>query len=157
MSRPFPRYARQESEQTLREGLEEYYSLNPDLLNPENMSEDAAILFRRHDVTHVIFGCDTSLRGETLVDTWTIFGTTAGLSGYLQYFKYPQVNAIFSEVGLLRTGVEFLRTFPDVVRVAFRAIRLRPKWPWAEYDRFVDTTLDQIRRVHKIRLVRVGA
>jgi hypothetical protein len=156
MSRSPPRYTRQDSEQTLREGLAEYYRLNPNLLNPEDMPAEAAILFRRHDVTHVVFGCDTSLRGETLVDTWTILGTTAGLSGYLQYFKYPQVNAIFADVGALRIAVEFLRGLPDVVRVAFRAVRLSPKWPWAEYDRFVDTTLDQIRRAYKIRLVRVG-
>ena len=144
---------RQDSRQSLREGLEEYRALNPSLLDPEDLPADAAILFRRHDVTHVAFGCDTSLRGETLVDTWTIFGTTAGFSGYLQYFKYPQVNAIFAQVGALRIAVEFVRALPDVVRVAFRAIRLRPKWPWAEYDRLVDTTLDEIRRAYKIRLV----
>src|SRR5678816_927811 len=132
MSRSLPLYARQNSTQTLREALEEYYQLNPNLLDPDKLAAGATILFRRHDVTHVVFGCDTSLRGETLVDTWTIFGTTAGLSGYLQYFKYPQVNAIFAEVGALQIAAELFRALPDIARVIRAALRVKPKWPWAE-------------------------
>src|SRR5262245_48643825 len=126
MSRSPPLYAKQDSDQSLREALEEYYGRNPNLLDPDALSVDAKTLFRPHDVTHVVFGCDTSLRGETLVDTWTIFGTTAGLSGYLQYFKYPQVNAIFADIGALRIAAELFRALPDIIRVVRAALRVKP-------------------------------
>src|SRR5262245_48916591 len=117
MSNSLPLYAKQDSPQSLREALEEYYALNPNLLDPDELSVEARTLFKCHDVTHVIFGCDTSLRGETLVDAWAIFGTTAGLLVYLRYLKYQEVKAIFAEIGVLRIAAEFLRTLPDVIRV----------------------------------------
>lgn len=93
------RYASQASSQTLREGLAEYYEHNPALLGPSQMDPQAARLFRQHDAAHVVFGCDTRLRGETLIDTWTIFGSTIGLRGYLAYLKLPQVNQLFAQAG----------------------------------------------------------
>ena len=48
-----PRYARQDSTQTLQEGLAEYYALNPNLLDPQALSSAAAVLFKRHDATNV--------------------------------------------------------------------------------------------------------
>ena len=68
-----PHYVAQYSPQILREAIAEYYECNPGLLDPGNLPNGVAQLFRQHDAGHVIFGCDTSLRGETLIDTWTIF------------------------------------------------------------------------------------
>jgi hypothetical protein len=148
-----PRYTEQDSPQSLREGITEYYALNPDLLDPSDLPSDAEALFRQHDAGHVVFGCDTSLRGETLIDTWTVLGTTAGVRGYLQYFKYPQVNQIFSEVGYWRIAVQSLRCLPDVIRVLARSRRLSSRWPWADYEQYLDERLGEIRRKFNIRLV----
>ena len=117
------------------------------------MPPDAAELFREHDAGHVVFGCDTTLRGETLIDTWTVLGTTAGLRGYLQYFKYPQVNQIFSDTGYGRIAVETVRVLPDVLRVLVRSRRLSSRWPWPHYDRYLDQSLSDIRRQFNIRVV----
>lgn len=65
------------SEQTLREGYAEYVHANPELLDPDALGK-AGRFFRAHDYGHVLFGCDTSVIHEALMDTWTIFGTTAG-------------------------------------------------------------------------------
>ncbi|MCZ6870928.1 MAG: hypothetical protein O7G84_15605 [Gammaproteobacteria bacterium] len=139
------KYMDPESTLTLREALTEYYELNPSLLRLEDLPDDAAEMFRCHDVGHVVFGCDTSLRGETLIDTWTIFGSTSGLRGYAEYFKYPQVNAIFAEAGFTSIAVEFLRCLPDVIRVAYRGLRLERKWPWKEHESFLEVPLNEIR------------
>lgn len=148
-----PRYTEQSSPQSLREGIGEYYACNPELLDPADLPPDAAELFRQHDAGHVVFGCDTSLRGESLIDTWTVFGTTAGLRGYLRYFRYPQVNQIFSDVGYGRIAVELLRCLPDVVRVLARSRRLAERWPWADYEPHLDRPLADIRRQFKIHVV----
>ncbi|MFP6816187.1 MAG: hypothetical protein VB948_03385 [Pseudomonadales bacterium] len=148
-----PRYVVQDSTQSLRDAIQEYYDCNPGLLEPDDMPDGAAALFRQHDAGHVVFGCDTSLRGETLIDTWTIFASTAGLRGYLEYFKYPQVNQIFAEVGFVRITVEFIRCLPDVVRVIWRSYRLESKWPWPTFDDYMDTALCEIRREFNIAVV----
>lgn len=125
MSASILRYASQASSQTLREGLAEYYEHNPALLDPAQMDPQAARLFRQHDAAHVVFGCDTSLRGEALIDTWTIFGSTIGLRGCLG----------------------------DVVRVIWRSQRLRQKWTWRGYDAQLDQPLAEIRERFGIRIV----
>ncbi len=148
-----PRYTRQDSEQTLREGLAEYRALNPALLDPDEMPDDVAALFRQHDAGHVVFGCDTTLRGETLIDMWTIFGTTAGLRAFLDYLEHPEVNQIFRDSGYFRIAIAFFRTVPDVVRVIVRSRRLRAKWPWQDYAAYLDRPLDELRREHGVAVV----
>ncbi len=147
------KYLEEGSTQSLSEGIAEYYASNPALIDPSNLPADAAELFRQHDAGHVVFACDTSLRGETLIDTWTILATTAGLRGYLEYFKYPQVNQIFAETGYWRIALEFVRCLPDVVRVLMRSRRISARWPWQHYERYLDRPLSDIRREFNIRVV----
>jgi hypothetical protein len=146
-------YLIRDSSQTLREALAEYYARNPGLLDPKGMPNNVAELFRQHDAGHVVFGCDTSLRGETLVDTWTVFGSTAGIRGYVEYFKYPQVNQVFAQVGYFRIALEFLRCLPDVCRVIARCLRLSSKWPWHDYRRYLDDPVRELRHQFNIRVV----
>ena len=147
------KYLEEGSTQSLREGIAEYYAHNSELLDPSRLPGDAAELFRQHDAGHVIFGCDTSLRGETLIDTWTVFATTAGLRGYLEYFKYPQVNQIFAETGYWRIALEFVRCLRDVLRVLVRSRRISAKWPLQHYEHYLDRPLSDIRGEFNIRLV----
>ncbi len=139
--------------QNLREAIAEYYECNPGLLAPDDLPDDVAMLFRQHDAGHVVFGCDTSLRGETLIDTWTVFATTAGLQGYLEYFKHPQVNQIFSETGYWRITLEFLRCLPDVLRVIRGSRKLLSKWPWPDYESYLDHPLCEIRCEFNIAVI----
>lgn len=153
MGTPALRYLGQDSSLSLQEALAEYYAHNPALLRPAALPAEVAELFRQHDAGHVVFGCDTTLRGETLIDTWTVVGTTAGVRGYLEYFKHPQVNQIFADTGIGRIVLESLRCLPDVFRVWVRSRRLSARWPWDGYDRFLDRSLAEIRREFRIRVV----
>lgn len=152
-ARARPRYTSQDSEQTLRDGLAEYRACNPGLLDPGSMAPEAAALFEQHDAAHVLFGCDTTLRGETRIDTWTIFGSSIGLRGYLAYLRLPQVNQVFSEAGRLRILIELLRCSPDVVRVIARSRRMARAWPWREWERHLDRPLRELREEFAIRVV----
>ena len=147
------KYLEEGSTQSLREGIAEYYAHNSALLDPSRLPVEAAELFRQHDAGHVVFGCDTSLRGETLIDTWTILATTAGLRGYLGYFKYPQVNQLFAETGYWRIASESVRCLPDIFRVLVRSRRLSDRWPWQHFERYLDRPLSDIRREFNIRVV----
>lgn len=72
---------------TLREGLEEYYTGHPGLLQPDKMHADAARFFHAHDTCHVLFGLDTTLVDESLADLWTLFGTDVGFRGMPTIFE----------------------------------------------------------------------
>ncbi len=148
-----PQYTRQDSPQTLREGLAEYRACNPRLLDPGDMDAVEAALFRQHDAAHVVFGCDTTVRGETLVDTWTIFASSIGLRGYLAYLGLPQVNQVFSETGYGRIAITMVRCLPEVVRVIWRSRRLSGKWPWREYERHLDRRLRDIRAEFRVQVL----
>ena len=60
------RYQEQNSELTLKEGLEEFYSINPHF---KVLSEPDEIkgLFFQHDITHVVFGLNSKLEEEHLL------------------------------------------------------------------------------------------
>jgi hypothetical protein len=59
-----PCYADKNSTQTLREGLEEYYALNPHVTPPSTQPSEFAKILLAHDVGHVIYGCDTGMYDE---------------------------------------------------------------------------------------------
>ena len=65
---------RQNCSLTLKKGLNEFYSTNPQLNLKFNNSE-ASDLIKQHDAIHVVFGCTTELKDEVLADFWTVFGT----------------------------------------------------------------------------------
>ncbi len=67
------RFMSQASELTLKEGLDELYTSAPEVAA---VSARKGKAFRDHDLTHVIFGCDTSITGEILLNPWILFGTT---------------------------------------------------------------------------------
>ena len=56
-------FLRQDCRATLREGLTELFGHAPDMAE---VSDRKGKSFRDHDLTQVIFGCDTSLEGEIL-------------------------------------------------------------------------------------------
>ena len=153
MSNAAPKYIEQDSPQSLQAAIDEYYTCNDFLLDPQELPAGVTELFRQHDAGHVIFGCDTSLRGETLIDTWTVFGTTAGLRGYLEYFKHPQVNQIFSDVGYWQICVEFSKCLPDVIRVLWRSRKMSSPWPWVHYKQYLDQSLCDLRKQFNIIVI----
>jgi hypothetical protein len=68
------RYQNQDSDVTLAEAVAEYSAANTGrVLRPSDLSEESAELFRSHDMCHVIFGLDTTIANETIVDTRTLF------------------------------------------------------------------------------------
>ena len=59
-------FLNQDCRATLGEGLSELYCHAPDVAE---VSDRKGKSFRDHDLTHVIFGCDTSLEGENLLES----------------------------------------------------------------------------------------
>ena len=73
------KYQARDSQQTLREGLAEYYAAFPTLDRfAENDSRIIAQAFMGHDAVHVITGMDISPESEIILDTWQFWATYPG-------------------------------------------------------------------------------
>ncbi len=138
---------------TLREGLEEYYGTIENLVTEENADAEVAALFHFHDVCHVLFGCDTSPRGEALVDTWSIFGTTVTLRTYQKYLSLQETQSIFASMSFAEM-LHMLGQSTTAMPVAFwRAQHMTHKWPFRDHEQYLDRPLVEIRREFGIDVV----
>ena len=112
---------KQDCDLTLREGLAELYRANPEV---ESVSKAKGKMFTDHDLTHVIFGCDTSLIGEIVLKPWILFGTTINIEEMKTYAADPEVKRLNEEgrelmggqvLGTLKLVFYYLPQFLDLV------------------------------------------
>lgn len=148
-------YQAQNSNQTLIEGLEEYYARNQGRVRrPSDLLPGSAALFRSHDLCHVIFGLDTTLADEAMADVRTLLSCDVSWRRYAGYMTGdPEAKAIFKELGYLRALGITLWVVPRMVRALFEALRMPKRWPWAPPAEFETRALSDLRREHGIRVI----
>ena len=148
------RYRHQTSEQTLAEGLQEYYRANSGRIFPlSSMAPDSAAFFRSHDICHVLFGLTTSAEDEALVDTRIMLGSTVKSRAYLKaYNSVPEVKQVFDNVGFLPLFVATLRAVPRMLRALLTSWRLPKKWPWQPPEDHLSRTLADLRTEYGIQV-----
>lgn len=130
---------------TVREGLEEYYGTIDGLITEDNASKEVADLFRYHDTCHVVFGCDTSPIGETLADTWSIFGSDVSLKTYARYFQLQETQDLFQDIGVWRSVRIFASALPIMPRAYGRTRRMTKRWPFHDHEAYLDRPLAEVR------------
>jgi hypothetical protein len=149
------RYQQQGCALTLADGLEEYYAANVGrVLRPRDLPPESFALFRSHDMCHVIFGLDTTLDDEALVDMRTLFSCDVGLRRYAAYLAQDkQAQALFKEIGYLKSAWVTVLAVPRICRAAIEAWRMKRRWPWVPPESFQSRTLADLRREFGIRIV----
>ena len=149
------RYQQQDCALTLAEGLEEYYAANAGrVVRPRDLPAESFVLFRNHDMCHVIFGLDTTLADEALADTRTLFSCDVGVRRYLAYLAQDkQAQALFKEFGYLRSTWAMVLALPRIWRAAVDAWRMKKRWPWIPPESFQSRTLADLRREFGICVV----
>ena len=60
---------------TLAEGLEEYRAYLQANGKKQLVDAPGSTVIRDHDATHVMFGLDTSIEQESMLDSWVFLGT----------------------------------------------------------------------------------
>ena len=149
---PMLEYKRPSSTITLAEGLREYHASRDNLAMDRGISEAAQAFFRCHDAAHVVFGCSSELADEGVVKIWSFFGTTAGFS-LLATYRLPESQEIYETLGwglVVSTAVRMLRLVPVTL---WRCSRMVRRWPWSQFDRYLDVPLAEIRREYGIQPV----
>jgi hypothetical protein len=140
------RYQNQDSDMTLAKGLAEYYAANAgSVLRPSDLSEVSAELFRSHDMCHVIFGLDTTIADEAMVDGRRLLSRDVGVRNYVRYLMTNrEAKAIFKEVGYLKSIT--ILAIPRVLRATWEAWKIPRKWPWAPPPAFQQRKLSDLRQ-----------
>ncbi|MFI4965886.1 MAG: hypothetical protein ACHP9T_11030 [Caulobacterales bacterium] len=148
-------YRRQDSGQTLAQGLEEYYAANLGrVVRPRDLSPESVALFRSHDICHVIFGLDTTLEDEAVADTRTLFSCDVGFGRYAAYLTQDrQARAIFRETGYAKSAWATVLAIPRICRAAVEAWRMKTRWPWTPPQSFQARSLADLRREFRIRVI----
>jgi len=147
-------FQRQESRQTLAEGIMEYFAANPDLAQARDMSPQARHFFACHDVVHVVFGCGTSLDDEAVVKTASLFGTTAGLA-VLRGYRLHESLQIYRQLRVAAVLLSIAHSVTIVPRTIVRCLGQRARWPWSDHQRFLDTPLHEIRQAFGIKVAHI--
>jgi len=146
-------YEEQESRQSLRDGLEEYYASDSKLLSPGEVSEEVRFRLRAHDAAHVVFGCDTSVRGEVALARWSLLGAVDGISIYLSGLRARETRFLFGDFfRKIRPGNLLVAAY-DGSRALLRSLRMRRRWPSLEWEEYADRPLAEIREEFGIRVV----
>ncbi|MGQ0546452.1 MAG: Coq4 family protein [Betaproteobacteria bacterium] len=146
-------YERQDTRQTLRESIAEYFAANPDLKRGEDLPAAAREFFRCHDAAHVVFGCGRTLDDEAIVKLASIFGTTAGF-GVLRGYRLHGVREVYRDLGAGEVVVTALKSVVLVPRTVLRCLRQRRRWPWDAFDEHLATPLCELREAFGIRVAR---
>jgi hypothetical protein len=149
------RYQQQDSPQTLADGLEEYYTANAGkVARPGDLPSESCALFRSHDMCHVAFGLNTTLADEAMADVRTLLSCDVGVRHYATYLATDkQAQALFKELGYLKSAWVTVLATPRICRAAVEACRMKKRWPWTPPNSFLGRSLADLRREFGIRLV----
>ncbi len=149
-----PRYIDRHSTQTLREGLAEYYALNPHITDPATQPSDFGQILRAHDVGHVIYGCDTGMHDELKILPLFWWTSECTFQSYLKMKDSPAVDVMYEDMtrekGEIWLYGSILRALPKVL------LELIPIWlktrkrqrllPFLKFEPLLDRSLLDIRQ-----------
>ncbi len=146
-------YQRPDAKMTLREGLAEYYRVNPGLSEPDHIeSETSANYFRNHDTTHVVFGTHTGLMDESVNDMLTILGVEISFWDYgMGFFATDESKAISKTFVKMDVFVVLWRTLKLWPTIRRHSKAMTKKWPWNPPAELLDRSLDEIRQEYGIK------
>ena len=150
-------YQEQDCDLSLREGVAEYHAYLQAIGRKAMVDHAASRLILEHDVTHVIFGMDTSLEQEAGLDTWLIFGCEYQWRYLRGYAQLPEIKALYK--ALTKDGGWFLllklywKCLGLKWRIIRRTRRMTHKWPFRFPEEWLDQSVTALRAQHGISIL----
>jgi hypothetical protein len=152
MSRVRHRFEAAQSDQTLADGLAEYFTANPSLKRDDHLlSPEARQFFRSHDVVHVLYGCGTSMPDEAIVKLSSLLGTTGGLP-VLRGYTHHETLDIYTKLPVASTALALLLSPYLITRTVWRCTQQKKRWPWVENGQYFNTPLRELRAQFGIKV-----
>lgn len=136
---------------TLAECIDLHYDLNPQFTRWHKYNSPLAQkIIKAHDITHIIFACDTSLLGELQVQSWSSFGVNKNLFDAPKYLRDKEAASLLNPVGLGNLIWFILTHIHQVFKVWQRSLKLKKRWVYFEEDRYMSTKIGDIRAEYNI-------
>lgn len=140
----------------LNEALHRHCLLNSQFTIWSNyQSEIAKKLVKAHDISHLVFGCDTSLLGEMRVQLWAKFGVQKfGFKESLMYAKDKEAKVLLKNpVGYKAMLLFFIKNIAEVGKVRSQAKQMAEKWIYFEEDHYMQDTVGEVRAKFGIAVI----
>ena len=147
----------QDCEIPLSDGLEEYRAYLR--ANGKKQLTDApgSQVIRDHDATHVIFGLDTSIEQESMLDSWVLSATSWKLKQLLAYNQLPELKQLTKDFrkdpGYLRLILTAVKLIPIKLKIWKRSKQMNKKWPFASPDHLMDQRICDLREEYGIKIL----
>ena len=133
---------------TLKDAMYRHYLLNPQFtVWSDYKSETARKLVKAHDISHLVFGCDTSLLGEMRVQLWAKFAVQKfSLKETLAYAKDKEARVLLKNpVGYLAMFQFFVKHVSEISRVRKHSRQMLKKWVYFNEDAYMTMAVGDIR------------
>jgi hypothetical protein len=139
---------------TLAKALEEHYKINPQFTPWYNCKTVIAKkLIKAHDITHLIFGSDTTFMGETVVQTWAEFGVDINVK-FVYRFKYfvdSTARSLIIPKGMFGFMFSNWREVLSLRKqIKAKSKSMTQKWKYFEEEQYMNKTIDEIRAEYGI-------
>jgi hypothetical protein len=156
--RPRPHYTDKNSTQTLRQGLEEYYAVNSNVTDPRELPADFAKILLAHDVSHVVYGCDTDMYDELKILPLGFWTSDFKFKDFIRTRRDPKIKPaidimyddLIKQHGLLwlYSSVFWVvpQLLPELISMWFKTRGTRKYYPFLNYESWMDTSLLEIRQ-----------
>lgn len=151
-----PHYVNKDSTQTLRQGLAEYYALNPHITPPDTQPSEFAKILLAHDVGHVIYGCDTGMYDELKILPlfWWTSECTFQSFREMRKTNKPVIDVMYDDM-IKDKGVLWLYgaifkvlppLIPELISIWFKTRNREKRVPFLEFEPLLDRSLLDIRQ-----------
>ena len=147
----------QDCDFTLAEGLEVYYDSFPASRSPLKDNASSGNLLRNHDCTHVIFGLDTSIEQEALLDIWVLFGCHFRFASLIAYAKLPQLKGLYRELfddyGIRGILTIYRKNFHRIRAIFKKARNMQKKWALECPEHYLNRSIQDLRQEYGINIL----
>ena len=142
------------STQTLQEGLEEYYALNPHLTPPDTQPLEFAKILLAHDIGHVIYGCDTGMYDELKILPLFWWTSECTFQRFREMRNTPAVEIMYDDM-IKEKGVLWLYgavlkvlppLLPELISIWFKTRQRKNRVPFLQFEPLLDRSLLDIRQ-----------
>ena len=136
---------------TLAQALTIHYQINPQLMTWYDVKVSVLQkMMKSHDISHIIYGCNTTLLGEMQVQFWNNFGSKVPKNpkDFITAISDKQSRDLLNPSELVSF---FLTHLSEIWKVRKLSKLMSKKWVFFDEERYMNTTIGDIR--HEFNIV----
>lgn len=148
-------YSDQIADLSLEDALNVYYAVHPQFTHwSDCRTEILRKMLRSHDISHVIYGCPTTMLGELRVQCWNIFGSKVPktMKEFIEALRDKETRELLGQPGILKF---LLKNSKTVFLVWQQSRKMTKKWHFFKEGEYMARTVGEIRREFGIEIFKL--